>query len=125
MNSAPTQGISQSAAALIKGLFSAIIIISIGAAITALLFNLTDVSSNILNLSHYLILGLAFLISGFITGRSCKNKSLLHGLLLALLSIVIILIATAAGSNIYLLNAIVKSIIIIFCSSLGGMLGVH
>ncbi len=119
-------GSTSRAAALLRGMAAALIILLAGTLMLAAAYTFTDLSSPTAHLLQLVLLGLAALAGGFITAKKAGSRGLASGLMLAAgLFVLLLLWNVTLGAGLALnLTLVVKMLILALFGALGGMFGV-
>lgn len=110
--------------AICSGLLSFILVLAVLSVILTLLIMYTDISDTTVHVLYITILLIAALIGGFKTGRKCSQKGLIHGFAVGIILCIIALIYTGAAADIAIYDAVIKSLIVMIATSVGGIIGV-
>ncbi len=114
------------AAALLRGMIAALIVLLAGSLALAAAYTFTDLTSPTAHVLQLVLLGLAALIGGFVTAKKAGSRGLASGLMLAAgLLVLLVLWNVTLGAGLALnLTLVVKMLILALLGALGGIIGV-
>ncbi len=110
--------------AIVSGLLCFLVVLFLLAVILTLVTMYTDISTSTLHVLYLTALLIAALLGGFKTGRGCHRKGLLHGFAVGVLVCGFALVYTGVTADLSAYDAVIKSLIVMFGASTGGMIGV-
>lgn len=110
--------------AIVSGLICFIVVLFLSAIILTLATMYTDISASTLHVLYLTALLVAALLGGFKTGRGCHRKGILHGFAVGVLICGFALIYTGITADLAAYDAVIKSLVVMFGASFGGMIGV-
>lgn len=115
---------NNSVKAILIGLVSFILIIFILSVVLSIVILHSDISSSTINILYISVILVSGLLGGFITGRKCTYKGIVHGFVLGLCISTAISAITAVVGNISIYSLIIKSVIVVLSSTIGGIIGI-
>ncbi len=110
--------------AVFSGLISFMALLIIFSVILSLIAMYMPVSETTVHVLYISILLVAALIGGFKTGRKCSHKGLVHGFAVGVIICLAALIFTGCTTDISAYDAVIKSLVIMIATSLGGIIGI-
>ena len=110
--------------ALVYGLIYFIAVLLVLSVILSLAFMYSDISETTVHVMYIAVLLVASLMGGFKAGRKCPQKGLVHGFAVGIAVCVLALIFTAVTVDISAYEAVIKSLVIMLATSIGGIIGV-
>lgn len=109
---------------LLKGAIATVVIATLGSLILAAAFCFTTMTDPTMHALQLPLLALAAFIGAFVAAKAAGRKGLMHGVRQGILLLVLMLLFTLLGGSFGLLALLLKGLIILAASAMGGILGV-
>lgn len=107
-----------------SGLISFLALLIIFSVILSLIVMYMPVSETTVHVLYISILLVASLIGGFKAGRKCSHKGLVHGFAVGIIICMAALIFTGCTAEIAAYDAVIKSLVVMIATSIGGIIGI-